>query len=442
MNGDVAVDLFLVLSGFLLGGSLFKEFSTTGTVGYGSFYARRWFRIGPALIFATVIGSVTNLPEGSWQGCVVEGHWWSNLLFFNNYFPQWTAWSPTMCMIHSWSVAVEFQLYCITPPLFALAWFLSQRLPKFSFATHAFIVIFILWSNCAVIRIVHAIEHSDEMISKGNFELPYVWTQYRSCPYFSGIAAGIAVQQHSNGKFGFGSPALQSIFVFISALIALSAVLFWGEPLYFAQSQKEWALQNAHFMILQTAMSRPLIGLASSYLLALATTGHAPRLNRFLSLQCWTPLAGVSYSVYLLQYVGWGILLLPVSRLTFGKLSGTSLPVGIDFAWVQPLMALVATVPLALLCYVLVERTGILLGQRATCACSTRKSSPAEAPDVAQPATKSEQSREEPQDSNSQDKSEIVTSQSDTSVCSTEIGSTVASSCSDSRQPEDGDLCV
>jgi peptidoglycan/LPS O-acetylase OafA/YrhL len=385
MNGDAGVDLFLVLSGFLLGGSLFKQFSKTGTIGYCSFYAKRWFRIAPALVLATVLGIITDLPAGSWQGCVVDGHWWTNLVFINNYFPEWNSWLP-MCMIHTWSVAVEVQLYCITPPLFALAWFLSQKLSKLSFATWAVVVIGIAWSACVLVRIVYAVQHRDDMIAQNRFALPYVWTQYRSCSYFSGLVAGIAVQQHTDGKLGVGSPALQWLILFISALIAFFAVLLGGEPMYFAQTQMEGWVQHPVFLLVMTAICRPLIGLASSYLLALATTGHAPRLSGFLSLRCWTPLAGMSYSMYLLQYVGWGILLLPVSNATFGKLSESSLLLGIAVAWAQPLMALVATLPLALLSYVLVERTGILLGQRAIKACSTDKSVPAEEPDIEQAA--------------------------------------------------------
>ena len=47
----------------------------------------------------------------------------------------------------------------------------------------------------------------------------------------------------------------------------------------------------------------PPIGLATAYLLASAITGHAPRVARVLSTSCLRPLAVLSYSMYLLQYV-------------------------------------------------------------------------------------------------------------------------------------------
>ena len=57
-------------------------------------------------------------------------------------------------------------------------------------------------------------------------------------------------------------------------------------------------------LILLPPASLPASGLASAYLLASAITGHAPRLCRLLSTPCLRPLAVLSYSIYLLQYVG------------------------------------------------------------------------------------------------------------------------------------------
>ncbi len=56
-GGWVGVDLFFVLSGFLVSGLLFREFQATGGVGWTRFVARRGFKIYPAfwcLIFFTI----------------------------------------------------------------------------------------------------------------------------------------------------------------------------------------------------------------------------------------------------------------------------------------------------------------------------------------------------------------------------------------------------
>merc|ERR1719204_2184581 len=120
-----------------------------------------------------------------------------------------------------------------------------------------------------------------------------------------------------------------------------------------------WRLALAH-----TAVQRPLVGASAAYLLALAVTGHAPRLNGFLGASCWTPVAGLSYSIYLLQYVGWGAVLLPVCEFAKANLAGAPLATQAALTYTLPLLALVGTVPLALANFLFVERGAMLLGKR------------------------------------------------------------------------------
>ena len=47
MNGDIGVDIFLVISGYLLSGMLSRELELSSRVHFRAFYARRWFRITP-----------------------------------------------------------------------------------------------------------------------------------------------------------------------------------------------------------------------------------------------------------------------------------------------------------------------------------------------------------------------------------------------------------
>jgi peptidoglycan/LPS O-acetylase OafA/YrhL len=55
MAGDCGVDLFLVLSGFLLGTMLASEIDGAGRIRMLRFYCRRWFRIVPAFASAIVV---------------------------------------------------------------------------------------------------------------------------------------------------------------------------------------------------------------------------------------------------------------------------------------------------------------------------------------------------------------------------------------------------
>jgi peptidoglycan/LPS O-acetylase OafA/YrhL len=115
--GETGVDLFFLLSGFLISYLLGKEMRRFDSIGYLRFLSRRWLRIVPAYVAAILIYSVSTLVP-----CLYWG--WTNLLFINNFVgPQVvqgvghpnTPQAP--CLGHSWSIAVEFQMYIVSPLL-------------------------------------------------------------------------------------------------------------------------------------------------------------------------------------------------------------------------------------------------------------------------------------------------------------------------------------
>src|SRR5690348_13169291 len=67
-GGFIGVDIFFVLSGFLISGLLAGEWSHTGTIRRGAFYGRRALRLYPALVFALlVVAAVTPLVGHGWR---------------------------------------------------------------------------------------------------------------------------------------------------------------------------------------------------------------------------------------------------------------------------------------------------------------------------------------------------------------------------------------
>lgn len=117
-GGAFGVDVFFVLSGFLITGILLKEFQETGRVQFKAFYWRRVFRLAPALIlWLAVIAPVTAYKDG-----VASTIPWSTagaLFYFNDFLEAFThlAGKPYG---QSWSLAVEEQFYLIWP--FLLVW--------------------------------------------------------------------------------------------------------------------------------------------------------------------------------------------------------------------------------------------------------------------------------------------------------------------------------
>ena len=102
--GWIGVDLFFVLSGFLISGLLFLEYRSAGELKLARFFLRRGLKIYPAfwaMLFASVLGLV--LAGKPVRGLAIA----SELLFVQNYTQG--IWE------HTWSLAVEEHFYLLLP---------------------------------------------------------------------------------------------------------------------------------------------------------------------------------------------------------------------------------------------------------------------------------------------------------------------------------------
>jgi peptidoglycan/LPS O-acetylase OafA/YrhL len=128
-GGYIGVDIFYVISGFLITGILIRELDSKSTISLVAFYARRTKRLLPAsflVIFVTGIAALILLPASMRQSLgkdlIAASTYVSNFLFAlweNDYQNLNSTPSP---FIHFWSLAVEEQFY-IFWPLFILILF-------------------------------------------------------------------------------------------------------------------------------------------------------------------------------------------------------------------------------------------------------------------------------------------------------------------------------
>lgn len=108
-GGWIGVDLFFVLSGFLVSGLLFSEYKSRGHLSIGRFYMRRGWKIYPpfyALIAATVVLRTAVDWPFTWQSLLSE------MVFTQSYVHG--LWN------HTWSLAVEEHFYLILPLVLVL----------------------------------------------------------------------------------------------------------------------------------------------------------------------------------------------------------------------------------------------------------------------------------------------------------------------------------
>ena len=125
-GGFVGVDVFFVISGFLITGIIKREIESTGTFSVKNFYARRIRRLFPAMfivlfvtaLFATLVFSPTHLSRiggalASAIGSVSNIYFWLE----TDYFDVSAKLKP---LLHTWSLGVEEQFYFLWPFLLFL----------------------------------------------------------------------------------------------------------------------------------------------------------------------------------------------------------------------------------------------------------------------------------------------------------------------------------
>jgi peptidoglycan/LPS O-acetylase OafA/YrhL len=126
-GGYVGVDVFFVLSGYLITGLLLEERVATGTIRYGEFLARRLRRLLPAmlamllvvLIVSTIVLTPFEMRQQS-RSFPYAAAWISNFFFSFAERDYFLALQDHDLFLHTWSLGVEEQFYLIWPWLVLL----------------------------------------------------------------------------------------------------------------------------------------------------------------------------------------------------------------------------------------------------------------------------------------------------------------------------------
>jgi len=276
-GGVISVNVFFVLSGFLITLLLMKEWVRSGTIRLRAFWARRARRLLPAL-FVLLGGIGLYLlwfaPDGTQTSVRGDGLAtlfyvanWHEILTDQSYFNQISAASP---LLHTWTLAIEEQFYVVWP-IVVIAILKLTRSTRVLFAVA---VLGVLASATEMALLFHLHPMSDP-------SRLYYGTDTRAQDILTGAALGILLFKRpaatsARGRLGFSAVAVAGAAIFVL----------------------EWARINASadltyrggFLLADVMVALVILGVT------LAPQGLPARL---LSLRPLTFTGQISYGLYL-----------------------------------------------------------------------------------------------------------------------------------------------
>jgi peptidoglycan/LPS O-acetylase OafA/YrhL len=129
----LAVPIFFILSGYLIGNILFETRNREGF--FRVFYARRVVRVFP--VYYLTLLAVAGFD--AYRHFHLDSHFWSYFLFVQNLNPDYLHQYNPAVMLHYWSLAVEEQFYLLWP---LVVWVFPERRKLIAVASFLILIIY------------------------------------------------------------------------------------------------------------------------------------------------------------------------------------------------------------------------------------------------------------------------------------------------------------
>lgn len=271
-SGFIGVELFFVLSGFLIGKSLFRLFINPD-YNYQSasiFLRRRWFRIMPNYLFVLLL----NIAVFSYLGYQIEDAW-KYFFFLQNFSHPMLPFFP-----ESWSMSIKEIPYFILPFVF-LVW---ARFGNAANRNKQFLITLLICIGLILLaKVEYHLHNENHTLAKWNISLRSV-ALYR----MDSVLIGILASWIQYNYLEFWKKSVKPALVFGLLILAMLAV-FVG----FIK------LQIIDYPVFWNILFLPLISVAAASLLPFFSEWKQgpERLRKPIQF-----LGAISYSVYLLHY--------------------------------------------------------------------------------------------------------------------------------------------
>jgi peptidoglycan/LPS O-acetylase OafA/YrhL len=195
-GGFIGVDVFFVISGYLITGILVREREHTGRIALLPFYANRLRRLLPALATMLAIGCFvayrllppSQLLAQSQAAAAAAILWISNIHFAFADVDYFAAEATSNAFLHTWSLGVEEQFYLLWPLLILLATFRrkDQALTK---------TLTILFSGLALVSFGACLWLAQRQPSLAFYMMPA-----RAWQFAAGALTWLLTRQHALGQ--------------------------------------------------------------------------------------------------------------------------------------------------------------------------------------------------------------------------------------------------
>lgn len=295
-GGFVGVDVFFVLSGYLITGLLVQEIHQTGDLRFARFYARRLRRLLPALLLMLIVTGILGwllLPvSDQFKQADAAGNaaaWFSNFFFAFSNLGYFSPGAESNLFLHTWSLGVEEQFYLAWPLLVLIvagAWKGAKKVPQPSRLKIVMPIVFVVSLAACVLwsyRIPHIAFYM--MPSRAwQFALGALVFMYFGAPR---AHHNVQIQPNRHQTIARWVGWLGLILILASALILNGHVIYPGA----------WAL---------------LPSFGAAIVIAFGTVSSRFSVNNLLSLKPMQAIGRVSYAWYLWH---WPILLLGATVL-------------------------------------------------------------------------------------------------------------------------------
>ncbi len=291
-GGFFGVDVFYVLSGYLITGLLLSEFARRGRVKLSAFWLRRARRLLPALLivlvavtlmvrFAEPAGLYPGFRQNALSALFYFSNWWQ-IHTSSDYFVATGATSP---LTHTWSLAVEEQFYLVWPLVVVAVMVLSR---SFARGLKALLVV------STVGALASALEMALLYSPTANTTRLYFGTDTHAQSILVGasLACALTMIQRRRGEEGMAPEARSS-----NASVALIALGLSGFAGIFTLSYLETGTTRFDYQggFLLSALS------AAAIIVAAVCVPKGP-IARTLALRPLVWIGTISYGAYLWHY--------------------------------------------------------------------------------------------------------------------------------------------